>query len=226
MSDLTRSIITGIDAILTPEKYILCALVALVCGILITVTHSFKNKSNMSLYGTIAFLPVVVMTIIMVVSQNIGAGVAVAGAFTLIRFRSIPGEARAVGNLFCSTACGILCGMGYLFYAGMFCVIVCLFQTAMFFALKSVFISPMRFLRIVTPENLDYEEAFNEIFGEYLNSFELMRVKTINMGSLFELTYSISPKVKTPPKEFLDKIRARNGNLSIILSRELPELTL
>jgi len=226
MSDLTKSILTGMDASITPGKYLLCALAALVCGVAITVSHSFKNKSNMSLYGTIAFLPVVVMTIVLVVSHNIGAGISVAGTFALIRFRSVQGDARSIGNIFCATAAGMLCGLGFIFYAIMFSAIVFIFEAVVFFALKNVFVSAARYLKITIPENLDYENVFDDVFKEYLKSYEILRVRTTDMGSLFEITYLVAPKTAELPKEFIDKLRTKNGNLGIVLSRDLPESVL
>jgi hypothetical protein len=224
--EYTKSVLTGVETVVTPAQYILCAMTALICGMVVSFAHSFKNRANISLYGTLSFLPVVVMTIIMVVSRNIGAGLAVAGAFTLIRFRSVPGDARAIGNIFSTTTVGVLCGMGFLFYAGMFTLIVCIFQLFVFFALGSVFANPTRYLRITIPETLDYDEIFDELFKAELKHCELIRVKTVNMGSLFELTYSVSTKTGKIPKAFIDKIREKNGNLGIMVSRELPDFTL
>jgi hypothetical protein len=226
MESITRSILTGMGAVMTPEKFIICAIVALVCGVIISLTHSYKNNANLSLHGTIAFLPIVIMAVIMVVSQNIGAGLAIAGAFTLIRFRSVPGDARSIGNLFCTVAAGTLCGLGYLFYAGLFTIIVCLCEYGIFFALGNVFTRAKRYLRVTIPENLDYDDVFDELFEEFLKHYELIRVKTVNMGSLFELTYVVTSKTEKIPKAFIDKIRERNGNLGIMLSREVPDMTL
>jgi hypothetical protein len=220
------SILTGVNAVVTPEKFIICAVVALVCGILISLTHSYKNNANLSLHGTIAFVPIVVMTIVMMVSQNIGAGIAIAGTFTLIRFRSVPGDARSIGNLFSTVAAGMLCGLGYVFYAALFTALICLFEIVIFFALGNVFTRPKRYLRIIIPENLDYDNVFDDVFKKYLKSYELVRIKTVNMGSLFDLTFSIVSKTESVPKAFLDEIRAKNGNLGITVSRELPEFIL
>jgi hypothetical protein len=229
MGDLiftTGSILTGLDAAITPEKFIICAVTALICGVLISLTHSYKNNASLSLHGTIAFLPVVIMAIIMVVSQNIGAGLAIAGAFTLIRFRSVPGDARSIGNIFCTVSAAVLCGLGFIFYALLFTAIVCVFEFFIFFALGNVFSRPKRYLRIIIPEDLDYDNVFDDIFGKYLKSYELLRIKTVNMGSLFDLTFCVTSKTETLPKAFLDEIRARNGNLGITVTRELPEMTL
>ncbi|MCL1866209.1 MAG: DUF4956 domain-containing protein [Oscillospiraceae bacterium] len=226
LSNITSSILTGVETVVTPEKYIICAVTSLICGILVSLCHSFKNRANLSFYGTLAFLPVIVMTIVMVVSRNIGAGVAIAGTFTLVRFRSAPGDARAIGNVFSSSAIGILCGLGFLFYAGLFTLIVCLFELFMFFALGNIYSNPERYLRVTIPENLDYDDVFDDIFDEYLKRYELIRIKSVNMGSLFELTYSITSKSGKIPKDFIDAVRTRNGNLSIMVSREIPELTL
>jgi uncharacterized membrane protein YhiD involved in acid resistance len=138
----------------------------------------------------------------------------------------VPGDARSIGSLFCTVAAGTLCGLGYLFYAGLFTLIVCVFQLFIFFALGNVFAKTKRYLRIIIPENLDYDNIFDDVFAEYLKSHELIRIKTVNMGSLFDLTFAVTSKTPNIPKDFLDKIREKNGNLGITVSRDLPEFTL
>jgi uncharacterized membrane protein YhiD involved in acid resistance len=156
----------------------------------------------------------------MLTSGNIGAGVATAGAFNLVRFRSLPGKARDIGSLFFAMAIGLVTGMGYLFYALIFLVLIgtaSLILTRIGFGRGE---TDHRILRILIPENMDYDDLFDDIFSKYTKSAELDRVKNTNMGSMYELTYTIQLKSDAMPKALMDELRCRNGNLNILLSRE------
>jgi hypothetical protein len=180
----------------------------------------YKNRYSKSLAVTLALLPAIVQIIIMLVNGNIGAGVAVAGTFSLVRFRSLPGNAKDISFLFFAMALGLVTGMGYLFYAFVFLLIIggtSLLLTRFRFGQGE---SGSRVLKITIPENLDYDGLFYEIFKKYTKSAELEKVKTSNMGSLYELTYSVRMKSASMPKAFIDELRCRNGNLNILLSRE------
>lgn len=167
----------------------------------------------------LALLPSVVAVVIMMVNGNVGAGLAVAGTFALVRFRSAQGTAREITGLFFAVALGLACGMGYVALAAVFFVI---FSLALIVLTYTHFgeNGGTRQLKITIPENLDYEELFDDIFEKYTTSHELVRVRTTNMGTLFELTYLISLKGAGMSKEFIDALRCRNGNLSIICGRE------
>jgi hypothetical protein len=181
----------------------------------------FKNKYSKSLAISLVFIPATVQIVIMLVNGNIGAGVAVAGAFSLVRFRSIPGNARDIGCLFFAMALGFVCGMGYVFYAFIFLLLIggtSLLLTQFKFGENE---TDTRILRIIIPENLDYDGLFDDIFKRYAYDAELETVKTTNMGSLYELTYAIRLKTGSAAhKPFMDELRCRNGNLNITLSRE------
>ena len=151
--------------------------------------HIFGNKHSKTLAMTLVVLPAIVQIIIMLVQDNIGAGIAVAGAFTLIRFRSIPGNAKDISYLFFAIALGFVTGMGFIFYGFVLLVLIggiFLVLTRIQFGQKEM---QTRILRITIPENLDYDGLFDDIFETYTQSAELETVKTTNMGSLYELTY-------------------------------------
>jgi hypothetical protein len=204
---------------------LLCTAVSLILGICVSAVYMAGNKYNKNFVMTLAILPAIVQFIVLLVNGNIGAGVAVLGAFSLIRFRSVPGNSKDIGTIFFTMAIGIVIGMGYLFYGILFFVVI----GAMNFLLSVSHFGNgeqgIRILRITIPEDLDYDGLFDDLFVEYADSAELDKVKTTNMGSLFELTYHIQLKSAAMPKAFIDALRCRNGNLNITLSREhsLPE---
>ena len=205
---------------MTLSAFLMCIFAALVLGVLTALVFSFRNKHSGSLILALAVLPPIVTLVIMMVNGNIGAGLAVAGTFSLVRFRSAPGTAREICGLFMSTAIGITCGMGFIGIAAVFFLVM-----AVFLALLSLFrfgetAASSRQLKITIPENLDYDGLFDDIFEKYTSRHELVRVKTTNMGTLYELTYTINLKTPEVSKQFIDDIRCRNGNLNIICGRE------
>ena len=205
---------------MTLSAFLMCIFAALVLGVLTALVFSFRNKHSGSLILALAVLPPIVTLVIMMVNGNIGAGLAVAGTFSLVRFRSAPGTAREICGLFMSTAIGITCGMGYIGIAAVFFLVM-----AVFLALLSLFrfgetAASSRQLKITIPENLDYDGLFDDIFEKYTSRHELVKVKTTNMGTLYELTYTINLKTPEVSKQFIDDIRCRNGNLNIICGRE------
>ena len=205
---------------MTLSAFLMCIFAALVLGVLTALVFSFRNKHSGSLILALAVLPPIVTLVIMMVNGNIGAGLAVAGTFSLVSFRSAPGTAREICGLFMSTAIGITCGMGYIGIAAVFFLVM-----AVFLVLLSLFrfgetAASSRQLKITIPENLDYDGLFDDIFEKYTSRHELVRVKTTNMGTLYELTYTINLKTPEVSKQFIDDIRCRNGNLNIICGRE------
>ena len=205
---------------MTLSAFLMCIFAALVLGVLTALVFSFRNKHSGSLILALAVLPPIVTLVIMMVNGNIGAGLAVAGTFSLVRFRSAPGTAREICGLFMSTAIGITCGLGYIGIAAVFFLVM-----AVFLVLLSLFrfgetAASSRQLKITIPENLDYDGLFDDIFEKYTSRHELVRVKTTNMGTLYELTYTINLKTPEVSKQFIDDIRCRNGNLNIICGRE------
>ncbi len=213
-----NSIITSSP--ISPVQFLACIFTAVALGILTVpvFTGSVRHSSSFAL--SVAVLPAVVCIVIMLVNGNIGTGLAVAGSFALVRFRSAPGTAREITALFFSVALGLACGMGYLAYAALFCLVIgCLVVVLTKLGLGHRDLG-IRELRITIPENLDYDELFDDLFAKYTDSAELIRVKTSNMGTLFDLSYEIQLKNGISTKAFLDEIRCRNGNLNVSCSRE------
>lgn len=211
---------------ITPLSFLICTAAALVLGLLVSLCFSFRAQFSGSFAITLAIVPAIVTVIIMMVSGSIGAGVAVAGTFSLVRFRSEPGTARQIGALFLAVALGIACGMGFVVLAAVFFAIVTVFfllLTAVNFGARS---DTRRELRITIPEDLDYEGIFDDLFAAYTTNHTLDRVKTTNMGTLYELTYTATLRDEMQIKPFLDAIRTRNGNLTVICGRMRTESNL
>lgn len=207
--------------IISVPHFLLCVAVSLVIGLLLAGAHTYKNRYTRSFLVTLAMLPAIVCVVIMMVNGNVGAGVAVAGAFSLVRFRSVPGTAREIGAIFSTMCTGLMAGMGYLGYAVLFALILSavtvLYNRLGFGAGRERL---YKVLHIVIPEDLDYTGVFDGILDSYTSSHELVQVKTANMGSLFKLTYHIVLRGAEAEKEMIDKLRCRNGNLEISVSNE------
>ncbi len=207
------------DGSFTTTSFFLCTLVSLLLGLGTACLSGYKSKSSRSFALTLALLPALVQVVIMLVNGNIGAGVAVAGAFGLIRFRSAPGTAKEIGMIFLAMALGLACGMGYVLLAILFFAVIAVFTlllTAAGFAAER---EEERELKITIPESLDYDGLFDDLLNKYTSAWALERVKTSNMGTLYELEYRVALKNKTAPKAFLDELRCRNGNLNIVCGR-------
>ena len=207
--------------VITPGDFLLCIGTALVAGIILAFASMFRSRNTKSYAVTIALLPAIVCVLIMMVNGNVGAGVAVAGAFSLVRYRSAPGTAREIAMLFMAMAAGLIAGMGYLAYCLLFTVllsmIALLYNQLKLGEGKRVL---YKTLNVTIPEDLDYTGVFEDIFREYTSSCQLVRVKTTNMGSLFRLTYDITLKDPAQEKAMIDALRCRNGNLEISVSHQ------
>lgn len=200
---------------LTAVSFLICMFWSLLLGAIVAIVHSKCNYSSKGFVITIALLPAIVQMVIMLVNGNLGTGVAVMGAFSLVRFRSVPGNAKEISSIFLAMAIGLATGTGYITVAIIFVVIV---GGANVLYNKTRFGEPNREernLKITIPESLDYPSVFDDIFKKYTLKSELIRVKTCDMGSLFKLEYRIKLKEKGLEKEFIDEIRCRNGNLEI-----------
>ena len=211
---------------LTLVSFLICTAVSLLLGVGTALVSMYRSRTTQSFAVTLAILPAVVQLVIMLVNGNLGAGVAVAGAFGLVRFRSAPGTAKEIGALFLAMAIGLATGMGYVGLAVIAFVIV----AAMMLLLTAVNFGGAneheRELKITIPESLDYDGLFDDLFEKYTRSCVLERVKTSNMGTLYELEYHITLPGETVPKAFLDDLRCRNGNLNITCGREAMKDTL
>ena len=199
----------------SPLYLLICTLASLSMGFGVALTYMYKNTYTKSFVVTLVLLPAMVQLVIMVVNGNLGAGVAVMGAFSLVRFRSIPGSAREISSIFFAMAVGLAAGMGYLAVSFLFLALIgsatMMLNTFHFGEAKK----SEKELKITIPENLNYTGLFDDLFEEYAKEATLMRVKTTNMGSLFELQYKIVLKNQTLEKAFIDDLRCRNGNLNI-----------
>lgn len=208
---------------ITIADFLLCAAGSLVVGILIACLHMYRNRYSKNYIMTLALLPVIIQTIIMLVNGNLGTGVAVMGAFSLVRFRSLPGNSREIGSIFLAMGAGLAAGMGYLGISFLLLLIVAI-VTILFIRLPFGQMNiEEKDLKITIPENLDYNGLFDEVFSKYTLKTDLIRVRTVNMGSLYELHYQIILKQKNIEKEFIDDLRCRNGNLNISCGRVASE---
>ena len=190
-------------------------------GFAISAVYRWRNDYSPTLAIGIVLLPAVVQAVIFLVNGNLGTGLAVMGAFTLVRFRSVAGSARDITCIFFAMAVGLATGMGYVLYAALFTVIV----GGAYFALGTMRFGEkeaMKNLRITIPEDLEYEGIFDDLLTAYTDKAELYTVKTTNLGSLFELQYRVMLKHDAKQKAFIDAIRCRNGNLRVILGSVAP----
>lgn len=214
------SILGEIEGTMDIGSELICILVALLLGAAIAWVFSRQGTASRNFLVTLALLPALVQVVIMLVNGNLGAGVAVAGAFSLVRFRSLPGTSREILGIFFAMVAGLATGMGYISYAILFTAIVCgilVLLERLHFGEKQ---DSTRKLRIMIPENLDYCSVFDDLFEKYTSSSELDSVKTTNMGSMYELRYSIKLRDSAQEKAFIDELRCRNGNLTISCGRE------
>lgn len=206
---------------LTIQSVLLSILVSLILGLFISFLHMKTSRYNKNFVITLAILPTLVELIILMVNGNLGTSVAVLGAFSLIKFRSIPGNSREIMSIFFAMAIGLATGMGQLVLAVVMTIII---GMVIFILSKTNFGEKgkaERILKITIPENLDYTEIFDDIFAKYTTKTDLFHVKTTNMGSMFELSYIVTLRDINDQKDLIDEIRTRNGNLKIILERPL-----
>lgn len=223
LNNLFRGIFdTDMTSVIAPSDFLLCVGCALVVGIILAVCYAWKTRYTKSFVVTLAMLPAIVCIVIMMVNGNVGAGVAVAGAFSLVRFRSVPGSAREIGAIFLAMGTGLVVGMGYIGYAVLSAVL--LGGIHMLYTRWSLNFGKgmalYKTLHITIPEDLDYTGVFDKILKKYTKECELVQVKTTNMGSLFRLTYNLRLKKVSGEKELIDELRCRNGNLEITISRQ------
>ncbi len=205
---------------LSLSDFFICMASSIVLGIVTAKVYALKTKCTQGFLATLAMLPLAVTMVIIMVNGNIGAGVAVAGAFSLVRFRSVPGTAKEIGAIFTAMCTGLTIGMGYIAFAALFAIIACAFMLVLNISEFGKQSKATRTLHITIPEDLNYTDVFDDIFKKYLHSFDLISAKTTNMGSLFKLSYDIELKSTDTEKEFIDELRIRNGNLEIIITKQ------
>ncbi len=214
---------TGLFDILagmTIGDFLICIATALVLGLVMALVFQYRLKCSRSFVVTVASLPAIVTVVIMMVGGSLGTGIAVAGTFSMVRFRSMPGTAKEICAIFLAVAVGLACGMGYPSLAAVFALIMCLFNTLLTLVnlggRKNEQLQKQ--LRITVPEDLDYGEIFDDLMARYTSEHRLVAVKTTNLGSLNKLTYEITLAKQGTEKAFIDELRCRNGNLEISIS--------
>ena len=200
---------TDLTAVISVTDFLLCLGASLVIGVLMAFAYMYRTRYTKIFVVTLALLPAVVCVVIMMVNGNVGTGVAVAGAFSLVRFRSVPGTAKEICTLFLAMGAGLIAGMGYLGFALLFTAVMCimfvLYNRLDFGTKKNA--ATFKTFTITIPEDLDYSGIFDDIFSEFTTSHDLVRVKSTNMGSMFKLTYNVMLRDVTREKEMIDKIR-------------------
>lgn len=201
---------------LTAQSAVICTISSIVLGIVAALIYRLNNKSaSKNLMLSLIVLPALVQAVIMLVNGSIGAGIAVMGAFNLVRFRSTPGNSRDICFIFYVMGIGLATGMGYIGFAALLTVIVGAVMAVLSFIPAFGAKRSVKLLTVLIPEDMDYTDCFKDIFDQYLSSVTMLRAKTTNMGTLYELKYEVVLKDAAKEKEMLDKLRTRNGNLTV-----------
>ncbi len=214
-----NSLLSSNSASLSLENFVICTLCSIVLGVLIAVVYRKEGNTSKNFTLSLVVLPMLVQMVIMMVNGNLGTSVAVLGTFGLVRFRSVPGTSKEICFVFLAMAIGLATGTGFVAYA----VVLTLLASFIIMVIK---ITPLmsektlnRDLRITIPEDLDYTEVFDDLFEKYTSKVKLMNVKTTHLGSLYEIRYEITLKDEKKEKAFIDDLRCRNGNLTIVSGR-------
>ena len=204
---------------ITGASFFAATLCSLAIGVYIAFMANIKGSTSKSMTITLALLPAIVQLVIMLVNGNIGAGIAVAGAFSLVRFRSQPGSGQDITNIFLAMAVGLSTGMGYIGLALVFAVIITIANLVLRIVDFGGMGAEVRTVKITVPESLDFEGIFDDIFARYTSNATLNEVKTTGMGSLYKLSYDVTMRRGASTKAMIDEMRLRNGNLEISFSR-------
>lgn len=204
---------------LTGQTALICTFTSALLGFVAAALYRLNNpRASKNLMVTLVVLPILVQSVIMMVNGSVGAGLAVMGAFNLVRFRSAPGTSRELCYVFLVMGVGLATGMGYIGFAVIITFAAGLILALLGFTPAFGILKTAKLVRIVIPEDMDYTNCFKDIFAEYAVRHRLLMAKTVSMGTLYELRYEVLLKDASKEKEFLDKIRARNGNLTVACS--------
>ena len=217
---MLESIFSSTSATISTESCLISMGVAIIIGLIIAMVHKSTTKTTNNFLITVAILPLLAQIVIILVNGNLGTSLAVAGAFTLVRFRSMQGNSKEIITIFWAMAMGLALGMGYVIFAVVSTLVVAILMLIFSKVAVKMENKSNRKLKVVIPENLDYNEVFDDIFEKYTEKVELNKVKTTNMGSTFELSYAVLMKKQMNEKQFLDEIRTRNANMLVMLERE------
>ena len=224
MDNLFNNILTNVSADITVGSAIITMFVAILFGAAIGFTYYKTQEENYqrSMAVTLLMLPIILSVIILFIGSNIARAFSLAGTLSIIRFRSAPGDPKDIGFIFFDIAAGLACGVGLYGYGAIFvvllCVVILISEKFRFFEKKAV----QKTLKITIPENLNYQGAFDEILKKYTRKYKLTRIKTTDLGSLFELCYTVIMQNDENEQEFINELRCRNGNLNIILTVSAP----
>lgn len=211
----TDSLVAGVSTI----DFLLCCVASILLGAAVAGIYMFRHTYSKNFVVTLALLPLIVQMVITLVNGNLGAGIAVMGVFNLVRFRSIPGSAKDIGNVFLAMAIGLATGMGFIALAVLFTVIVGMVNVVYVLTPFGKQKEPEKTLKITIPEDLEYDGVFDDVLARYADEYELVEVQTTNMGSLFLLEYAVRLKEPGVEKRLIDEVRCRNGNLKVVLGR-------
>lgn len=218
------SILNNTTSSLTVIQVSLLVLTGIVCGVLVALGYKWFTQSSTSFLLTIAAMPVLVCFVILMVNGNLGVGIAVAGSFSLVRFRSLPGKSSDIGVIFFAMGIGLALGMGHILFA-LYVTILVLVLTAVLIK-SNLFVTRQsyRYVTVQVPEELNVSQAFQDLFAKYTYSTKLLQIRTVHMGMLYELAYEVQLKDNTQEQELINQLRTRNGNLQISSSVHAPQL--
>lgn len=220
---MLNSIFSEASSSIELTAILICMVSAIILGLIIAFVHLKTSKYSKNFLITLATLPLLVAAIIIMVNGNLGTSVAILGAFSLVRFRSLPGTSKEILSVFFAMTVGLALGMGHVNFA----ILVTLITALVILGINKIKLFDRnqreRILKITLPENLDYSTIFDDVFKEYAETTKLEQLKTINLGSLFELNYKIILKEDINEKEFIDQLRIKNGNLKIVLTHPVDE---
>lgn len=210
-----ESLVAGVSTV----NFLLCCAASIVLGAAVAAIYMFRHTYSKNFVVTLALLPLIVQMVITLVNGNLGAGIAVMGVFNLVRFRSIPGSAKDIGNVFLAMAIGLATGMGFIALAVLFTVIVGIVNVVYVLTPFGKQKAPEKMLKITIPEDLEYDGMFDDVLARYTDEHELVEVQTTNMGSLFLLEYAVRMRQPGLEKRMIDEVRCLNGNLKVVLGR-------
>ena len=209
----TDSLVASVSTL----QFLMCCIASIVLGAAVAAIYMFRHNYSKNFVVTLALLPLIVQMVITLVNGNLGAGIAVMGVFNLVRFRSNPGSAKDIGSVFLAMAVGLATGMGFIGLAVLFTVIVAIVNVAYVLSPFGQPQQPAKVLRITVPEDLEFDGMFEDVLGRYTSAHELTEVRTTNMGSLYQLEYSVRMGAAGLEKRMIDEIRCLNGNLKVSL---------
>ena len=216
MSNIFGSIFTGS---LTLGQFLLAVVASMILGFIVALVFMFRNTYTKSFISALILIPAIETVVIMLVNDNLGVGLSVAGSFALIRFRSVKGNAKELVAVFLAMTIGIICGTGFIVIAGIYTLLLSFVMFILALSGLGKMSENERYLKITIPESLNYDEVFDKILDKYASSWELESIKTLTLGSLFRVDYKVTLKDPAQTKKMIDEIRTRNGNLEIMCSK-------